>query len=147
MARDADGVRRSEKWQNNDTATDGQASDINSLYTAGNGWDGAYGEGGTDDPTRGEFNQLFKEITAITNDVNRMGAVLHWNDSVAYVTDAIVRHSANAYYRALRDNTNKNPSTETLDWERIFLNTHRIETAATAPTTTAGYQRIVFVPS
>ena len=146
MARDADGVRRAEKWQSNDTATDGQPSDITSLYTAGNGWDSAYGEGGTDDPARGEFNQLFKEITAVTNDVNRMGAVLHWDDSVAYVTDAIVRHSANAYYRALRDNTNKNPSTETLDWERIFLNTHRIETAATAPTTTAGYQRIVFVP-
>ena len=42
------------------------------LYNAGDGYPSSFGEGGTDDPTRGEFNQVFKEITAVTTDVNKM---------------------------------------------------------------------------
>ena len=72
MARDADGVRRGAKWQENNTSTDGQPSDLDALYNAGDGYPSSFGEGGTDDPTRGEFNQVFKEITAVTTDVNKM---------------------------------------------------------------------------
>ena len=150
MARDADGVRRGAKWQANDASTDGQPSDLTGLYNAGDGWPSSYGEGGTDDPTRGEFNQVLKEITAVTTDVNKMGATLDWHSGISYEQDALVKRSQKFYRsRTGTGNLNKNPAqaANSSFWTQVFLNEYALEVASNAPTSSAGYKRLVFVAS
>ena len=150
MARDADGVRRGAKWQANNASTDGQASDLTGLYNTGDGWPSSYGEGGTDDPTRGEFNQVLKEVTAVTTDVNKMGATLDWHSGISYEQDALVK-SAQKFYRSRTGtgNLNKDPTlaANSSFWVRVFINEYALEVATTAPTSSAGYKRLVFVAS
>ena len=101
-------------------------------------------------PREASSTRWLKEITAVTTDVNKMGATLDWHSGISYEQDALVKRSQKFYRsRTGTGNLNKNPaqSSNSSFWTQVFLNEYALEVATNAPTSSAGYKRLVFVAS
>lgn len=60
-----------------------------------------------------------ENISSCLRDANTMG-INAWNNSTAYLKNQKVSFSGK-YYKALRNNSNKSPDTNTLDWSEVSL--------------------------
>ncbi len=65
------------------------------------GWPSTYSPPGTLAPRREVFNEMFSELYALGDDVNRNGALLPWSDQLNYYEHARVLGSDGLVYRAV----------------------------------------------
>jgi len=115
--RDSDALNI-EKW----AATGDVATPESTGLTRATGWPASYSQVGGDTPSREVFNQMFREITGMLNEVNTRGGILPWDTSIAYVHPALVMGGDGTVYRSVRNNTGVNPTTDAdaSDWEPEF---------------------------
>lgn len=104
MARDNNGIITSVFASSGDT----QSPEAAGLTTA-EGWPVQYSQPGGPKPQRTVFNFLYRALFALGVDVNKMGACLDWNASIAYNQYARVNGSDGVLYRAVQANTGNNP--------------------------------------
>jgi len=111
MARDADSLLI-EKW----AATGETETPETAGMDRDKGWDAAYSVSGGPRPQRKVFNELFKEHTAMLDELNKAGALLEWDGTVIdYAIGSVVKGSDNVIYFATAASgpatTAKNPTT------------------------------------
>ena len=113
MARDADALLI-RKW----AATGDVQTPEDRGLTRTIGWPADFATPGGRQPTREVFNQLFRELSALGEEINTRG-LLDWDDGVAYVHPALVRGSDNHVYSSAQGGTNHDPVTDDgTYWER-----------------------------
>ena len=132
MPRDADSLRI-RKWAADGNVTTPEDAGLDRSL----GWTSDYSQPGGSLPQREVFNQLEREITALGEEVNKHGAGLPWDASIAYEHPALVTGSDGDFYMSLEDNTNVDPTTDgdTSHWEKVMGGSAQV-TAATVPTGT-----------
>lgn len=102
-----------QKW----AATGDVATPESTGLTRATGWPLSYSQVGGDTPSREVFNQMFREITGMLDEINTKG-ILPWDPTIAYEHPAYVIREVNnnpRIFESLRDNTNSDPATHT-DW-------------------------------
>ena len=132
MPRDADSLRI-RKWAADGNVTTPEDAGLDRSL----GWTSEYSQPGGSLPQREVFNQLEREITALGEEVNKHGAGLPWDASIAYEHPALVTGSDGDFYMSLEDSTNVDPTTDgdTSHWEKVAGSSVQV-TAATVPTGT-----------
>lgn len=104
MAADAD-VNKIEKW-----AATGDVDANFAGLTRATGWPASYSTPGGDVPTRGQFNEHFRELTAAAVELNTRGD-LQWHADVSYAHPARVARNG-AQYNSVQDSQGQDPATD-----------------------------------
>ena len=89
------------------------------------GYPASFSQVGGNQPSREEFNQFRYEITLMLHEINRFGGVLEWTGAVAhpgYLAGALAQGSDGVVYRAVRDSSGVDPTTDAtnVDWNPLL---------------------------
>ena len=91
--------------------------------TRAEGWDVQYSTPGGKLPEREVINQLFRELTALGDEVNRRGCGLQWDVRIAYLHPAVVTGSDGALYVSVQANANQDPTADSGNsyWRQVGI--------------------------
>ena len=126
MARDPD-ARKISKWAATGDVEDPEDGGIDRSI----GWDISHSQPGGSLPKREHLNQILRELSAQSVEVNVHGAGLEWDSSISYEHPALVTGSDAMLYVSVQDSTNVDPVTDSGESHWKPLNTSPPNASAT----------------
>ena len=110
MARDADALKI-QKWA---ATGDVQDPEDGGLLRS-TGWDATYSQPGGNLPKREHINQLFRELSAQSVEVNVHGGGLEWDSSISYEHPAMVMGSDARPYVSVQNSVGADPTSDIIN--------------------------------
>ena len=132
MARDADALKI-QKWAATGDVQDPEDGGV----VRSVGWDATYSQPGGNVPKREHINQIFRELSAQSVEVNVHGAGLEWDSSISYEHPAMVMGSDAKPYVSVQNSAGADPTSDIINSHWALLESQG-PVGAVGPPGTAG---------